>query len=95
MTVVQLPVEQTVQVQAVIQAPQASVIQSPQMQTVQVATRAPSLPYTLRLGPNLHLLPYSSLLLSLGMQPQGSLVLAQYSNSVVRFFPHRTIPEWF
>ncbi|XP_021468825.1 cAMP-responsive element modulator isoform X1 [Oncorhynchus mykiss] len=40
MTVVQLPVEQTVQVQAVIQAPQASVIQSPQMQTVQITSIA-------------------------------------------------------
>lgn len=38
-TVVQLP-GQTVQIQGVIQAPQASVIQSPQVQTVQVRAHA-------------------------------------------------------
>ncbi|CAI5640512.1 unnamed protein product [Oreochromis niloticus] len=38
-TVVQLP-GQTVQIQGVIQAPQTSVIQSPQVQTVQIATVA-------------------------------------------------------
>ncbi|XP_029444420.1 cAMP-responsive element modulator isoform X1 [Rhinatrema bivittatum] len=40
MTVVQLPSGQTVQVQGVIQPTQPSVIQSPQIQTVQVATIA-------------------------------------------------------
>lgn len=37
-TVVQLSDEQTAQVQGVIQAPQTSVIQPPQVQTVQVRT---------------------------------------------------------
>lgn len=40
MTLVQLPSGQTVQVQGVIQTPHPSVIQSPQIQTVQVATIA-------------------------------------------------------
>ncbi|CAB1317588.1 unnamed protein product [Coregonus sp. 'balchen'] len=40
MTVVQLPGGQTVHVQGVIQAPQASVIQSPQMQNVQITSIA-------------------------------------------------------
>ncbi|KAM9428723.1 cAMP-responsive element modulator-like isoform 1-T2 [Salvelinus alpinus] len=40
MTVVQLPSGQTVHVQGVIQAPQASVIQSPQMQNVQITSIA-------------------------------------------------------
>ncbi|XP_024247529.1 cAMP-responsive element modulator isoform X1 [Oncorhynchus tshawytscha] len=40
MTVVQLPSGQTLHVQGVIQAPQASVIQSPQMQNVQITSIA-------------------------------------------------------